>query len=340
MPLEPPFTIAQYLPPFLARLAGRIYTPSTTPAGYILMAAGDGTADWAANTGGGAVDSVTAADTSIVVDNTDPVNPTVRTNTLDVIATDHPPAANWSNNSNKITGVTAGAAAGEAATYDQTPAGIVTATGDTLYASAAHTVARLGIGSANQGLQVSGGGIPTWAATATSVLTAAGDILYASAANTLARLAKGSDGQVLTLASGVPSWAAGGGSITSTSATIAAPVTIVNASTFYDGPSVSCVAGTWLVVWQMGFSILTTTAQSNQWCGRLWDGTTTYSEQETSTTPAANQQGFGFPVSGNALITLGSTTTLKISGACSHGSSATQINSDPQFSSSDRKSVV
>ena len=39
-------------------------------------------------------------------------------------------------------------------------------------------------------------------------LTTAGDVLYASAANTPARLAKGSDTEVLTLASGVPSWAA------------------------------------------------------------------------------------------------------------------------------------
>ncbi len=37
---------------------------------------------------------------------------------------------------------------------------------------------------------------------------ASGDILYASATNTLAALAKGTDGQILTLASGVPSWAA------------------------------------------------------------------------------------------------------------------------------------
>lgn len=44
----------------------------------------------------------------------------------------------------------------------------------------------------------------------------AGDILYASGANTLSKLAVGSDGEVLTLASGVPSWAAaaGGGSLT------------------------------------------------------------------------------------------------------------------------------
>jgi hypothetical protein len=42
----------------------------------------------------------------------------------------------------------------------------------------------------------------------TNVLSASGDILYASAANTLARLQKGSDTNVLTLASGLPSWAA------------------------------------------------------------------------------------------------------------------------------------
>ena len=42
-------------------------------------------------------------------------------------------------------------------------------------------------------------------------MTAAGDVLYASGANTLAKLAKGSDDDVLTLASGVPSWAASAG---------------------------------------------------------------------------------------------------------------------------------
>ena len=40
---------------------------------------------------------------------------------------------------------------------------------------------------------------------------ATGDILYASAANTLSKLAAGTDGQVLTLASGVPSWAGSAG---------------------------------------------------------------------------------------------------------------------------------
>lgn len=41
-----------------------------------------------------------------------------------------------------------------------------------------------------------------------------GDILYASAANTLSKLPAGSNGQVLTLAGGIPSWAAASGGVT------------------------------------------------------------------------------------------------------------------------------
>lgn len=42
-------------------------------------------------------------------------------------------------------------------------------------------------------------------------MTASGDIIYGGASGVPTRLAKGSDGQVLTLASGLPSWAAGAG---------------------------------------------------------------------------------------------------------------------------------
>ena len=87
----------------------------------------------------------------------------------------------------------------------------LTTAGDTLYASSANTPARLAVGTARYTLQTnSGGTAPEWAASPQSVLTATGDILYASGANTLAKLAKGSDDEVLTLASGVPSWASGG----------------------------------------------------------------------------------------------------------------------------------
>jgi hypothetical protein len=48
---------------------------------------------------------------------------------------------------------------------------------------------------------------------------ATGDIIYASAANTLSKLAAGTNGYVLTLASGVPTWAASTGGVTSITGT-------------------------------------------------------------------------------------------------------------------------
>lgn len=44
-----------------------------------------------------------------------------------------------------------------------------------------------------------------------TLIDASGDLIYGSAADTVARLPKGTDGEVLTLASGLPSWAAAGG---------------------------------------------------------------------------------------------------------------------------------
>jgi hypothetical protein len=95
--------------------------PSGTPsAGEVPVATGPGPATaWGTPSGSG-VASVTAADTSVVVGGTG-TNPTVRTNTLDVIASQHAPAANWSNNSHKITSVANGSAASDAAAFGQLP---------------------------------------------------------------------------------------------------------------------------------------------------------------------------------------------------------------------------
>lgn len=76
------------------------------------------------------------------------------------------------------------------------PAAILTTTGDLIYASSPGVVARLGIGSTNQGLYVVGG-LPAWGASTKSVLTTTGDIVYAASANTLARLSIGGANTVL-----------------------------------------------------------------------------------------------------------------------------------------------
>jgi len=92
-----------------------------------------------------------------------------------------------------------------------TATGIVTTQGDTVYATAANTLARLAKGTAYQALQMnSGATAPSWQASPTSVLTTTGDLLYASGANTLARLAGTTSGYVLTAggASTAPAYAA------------------------------------------------------------------------------------------------------------------------------------
>ena len=118
------------------------------------------------------------------------------------------------------------------------------ATGDMIYASATNTLAKLAAGTNGNILTLSGG-VPTWAAAPASGVTsfqtslsgltpststtgavtlagtlgatnggtsfstyATGDILYASASNTLSKLAAGTNGNILTLAAGVPTWAA------------------------------------------------------------------------------------------------------------------------------------
>ena len=75
-----------------------------------------------------------------------------------------------------------------------------------------------------------------------SLLDAAGDILYASADNTPARLGIGSSAQVLTVASGVPSWA-----------TPASGTTFVGAKA-YKGSGQSVATGTQtLMSWDQSF---------------------------------------------------------------------------------------
>jgi hypothetical protein len=93
---------------------------------------------------------------------------------------------------------------------------LLTTKGDIIVATGNATLVRQGVGTNNQVLMADSAqadGVK-YANEATATLTTTGDTLYASGANTLARLAVGSTGNVLTVAGGVPTWAApaGGGS--------------------------------------------------------------------------------------------------------------------------------
>ena len=104
----------------------------------------------------------------------------------------------------------------------------LTTTGDTVYASAANTPARLAVGSARQVLQTnSGGTLPEWVASPQSILTGQGDLLYTSAANTLARLAAGTGSYHLTMNSGgtAPEWTEVAGSLAWQAVQTSSPIT-------------------------------------------------------------------------------------------------------------------
>jgi hypothetical protein len=110
-------------------------------------------------------------------------------------------------------------------------------------------------------------------------------------------------------------------------ATMAAAVTMVNANTFYDGPSAVFPPGQWLIFWKTNVQVILTTSQSYWWTGKLWDGSTVYDEQEVTTgNVTANFSGWNFGITGFAVVTLAVATTLKISIAPGRGSSTSQIN--------------
>lgn len=71
--------------------------------------------------GGGGVQSVTAVDQSIVVDNTDPDNPEIRTGSLDRIANLQPATSDWTNNDHKVTHLADGEDPADAAAFGQIP---------------------------------------------------------------------------------------------------------------------------------------------------------------------------------------------------------------------------
>ncbi len=79
----------------------------------------------------GVVTGVTAADTSVVVGGTGGA-PTLRTATLDVIATQHPAAAAWSNNGQRITSGANGSSPTDFALVQQLPAAATTGAAGTI----------------------------------------------------------------------------------------------------------------------------------------------------------------------------------------------------------------
>jgi hypothetical protein len=97
-------------------------------------------------------------------------------------------------------------------------------------------------------------------------------------------------------------------------------VQIPNNNTFVDGPSLSLVAGTWLVVAHVTLNRNATTLAN--YVARLTNGTTHYASGQ-GTQPSQNPHAVSIPLT--ARIVLGATTTVKIQAATSAGSTTTLI---------------
>lgn len=105
----------------------------------------------------------------------------------------------------------------------------------------------------------------------------------------------------------------GGGSLTSSSTALTGAVTLTSANTYYDVLSLSLAAGTWLI----NTYAATGLAAGEVYYGKLWDGSTVYASAQMFVINGAVGT-----LTFSALVTLGSTTTVKLSVA-STGTSKT-----------------
>jgi len=109
----------------------------------------------------------------------------------------------------------------------------------------------------------------------------------------------------------------GGGSITSTEASLSTDVQMPTSNTWYDGPSVSLAAGTWLVSTHTTFARTATTALT--YYNRITDGTNHHASSSVYMASVANHSA---NVGLTAVFTLASTTTIKIQSTTNAGATS------------------
>lgn len=157
----------------------------------------------------------------------------------------------------KFTGLGAGTAAGNSVRWEQTGPGILTTTGDVMYASSANTPARLAIGTADLPLVVNAGATaPQWGyATKTANFVYAGPASGGAAAPAFRALV------IADIALFAP--------ITNS---LGADVALNNTANYFAGPSIAQgTSGTWFASGSVG---LADTAGAATFDVKLWDGTT------------------------------------------------------------------
>lgn len=121
----------------------------------------------------------------------------------------------------------------------------------------------------------------------------------------------------------------GGSSVPNTEAALSADVAMGTTGTWYDGPSLSLGAGTWLLTAQITF--LRTTATATSFAGRISTGTTHYASSQFYQPAVANAGG---NVALTAIVTLTGTTTIKVQGTTNAGAAACLMKASTAISGS------
>jgi hypothetical protein len=125
----------------------------------------------------------------------------------------------------------------------------------------------------------------------------------------------------------------GGGSITVSENFLTSPVTIAATNTFYDGPSLSLAAGTYLLD-----AIVTIDVQTaNHLTVKIWDGTTL-----RSATPETfhGTNGGQVALACHGYVVLGATTTVKVSVAANNGTNNVIDNTGATNSTTNKASYL
>lgn len=94
--------------------------------------------------------------------------------------------------------------------------------------------------------------------------------------------------------------------LTPSSAVLGSDVALNNIANYFDGPSISLAAGTWLVIGKVVVSA--TTIPTETYC-KMWDGTNVFTSASTENVNATRP----LTVTLAAVVTLVGTTTVKIS---------------------------
>jgi len=146
-------------------------------------------------------------------------------------------------------------------------------------------------------------------------ITTQGDLIVGGASGIAGRLAIGSNNFVLTSNGTTATWAASqGAALTTAEGVLGSDVTMTNANQYYDGPSVSLAAGTWLII--AAITCLAQGAGSNlpgNATMKIWDGTTNFASIEGNNYIGTMGSPFPIPLTTAVIKTFGGTTTVKAS---------------------------